>query len=116
MATKNNPGAFNCYDNAHPDEPMFVLLGRDKDAPALVEAWADERQEAGEYAHVVEDARLCAQQMRDWRECYYCKEPFKPDTACPGRDDPGGPCRRVVDVEACTSGDDPEPEEVDGDA
>ncbi|HAW11807.1 MAG TPA: aspartate decarboxylase, partial [Chloroflexi bacterium] len=29
MGTKNNPGKFDCYDDAHPDEPMFVLLGRD---------------------------------------------------------------------------------------
>lgn len=36
MGTKNNPGAFDCYANAEPDEPMFVLLGRDKHAPAPV--------------------------------------------------------------------------------
>lgn len=29
MGTKNNPGAFDCYANAEPDEPMFVLLARD---------------------------------------------------------------------------------------
>ena len=29
MATKNNPGKFDCYTNAEPDEPMFILLGRD---------------------------------------------------------------------------------------
>ena len=36
MGTKNNPGVFDCYANAEPDEPMFVLLGRDKDAATLV--------------------------------------------------------------------------------
>lgn len=36
MGTKNNPGTFDCYANAAPDEPMFVLLGRDKHAPLLV--------------------------------------------------------------------------------
>lgn len=39
MGTKRNPGDFDCYANAEPDEPMFVLLGRDPLAPALVELW-----------------------------------------------------------------------------
>ena len=26
MGTKNNPGKFDCYANAKPDEPLFVLL------------------------------------------------------------------------------------------
>lgn len=41
MGTKNNPGTFDCYANAKPDEPMFVLLARDKKAPEIVRAWAD---------------------------------------------------------------------------
>lgn len=40
MATKNNPGAFDCYAAAEPDEPMFVLLGRDPTAVAIVRLWA----------------------------------------------------------------------------
>lgn len=40
MGTKNNPGEFDCYANADPDEPMFVLLGRDPDAVILVRLWA----------------------------------------------------------------------------
>jgi hypothetical protein len=28
MGTKNVPGKFDCYANALPDEPTFVLLGR----------------------------------------------------------------------------------------
>jgi hypothetical protein len=40
MGTKNNPGKFDCYEAAHPDEPMFVLLGRDPLAPHLVRLWA----------------------------------------------------------------------------
>ena len=39
MGTKNNPGTFDCYANAEGDEPMFVLLGRDKHAPTLVWLW-----------------------------------------------------------------------------
>lgn len=30
MGTKNQPGSFDCYANAKGDEPLFVLLGRDK--------------------------------------------------------------------------------------
>lgn len=43
MATKNNPGPFDCYANAGPDEPMFILLGRDALAPSLVRLWAHAR-------------------------------------------------------------------------
>ena len=66
MATKNNPGAFDCYSNAEPDEPMFVLLGRDRDAPALVEKWARTRELLGEDPAKVEEARQCAEDMRAW--------------------------------------------------
>jgi hypothetical protein len=40
MGTKLEPGKFDCYANAEPDEPMFVLLGRDALAPSLVNIWA----------------------------------------------------------------------------
>lgn len=75
MGTKNNPGSFDCYTNADPDEPMFVLLGRDRSAPELVEAWADRREArivAGEAPESdrakVAEARDCAKAMRAWRE------------------------------------------------
>lgn len=29
MGTKSNPTQFDCYANALPDEPMFILLARD---------------------------------------------------------------------------------------
>lgn len=41
MGTKNNPGKFDCYDKAHDDEPIFVLLGRDPNAPLLIDMWAE---------------------------------------------------------------------------
>ena len=44
MSTKNNPGPFDCYANAEPDEPMFVLLARDRHAAALVHLWAAMRR------------------------------------------------------------------------
>lgn len=40
MGTKNNPGAFDCYAKAAPDEPLFTLLARDSLAPHLTQIWA----------------------------------------------------------------------------
>jgi hypothetical protein len=67
MGTKNNPGAFDCYANAHPDEPMFVLLARDKHAPSLVCLWADLRALTGEDPAKVNEARECAEGMVLWQ-------------------------------------------------
>lgn len=69
MGTKNNPGDFDCYANADPDEPMFILLGRDPFAPQLVEAWAALRREAGDDPTKIQEALDCAEAMRrDLRE------------------------------------------------
>lgn len=67
MGTKNQPGNFDCYANAEPDEPMFVLLARDPDAPALVVAWAEARRARGENEAKVFEALQCAANMREWR-------------------------------------------------
>lgn len=66
MGTKNNPGAFDCYANAEPDEPMFVLLGRDKHAPTLVWLWAVLRELDGEEPEKVKEARGCCIHMMEW--------------------------------------------------
>lgn len=70
MGTKNNPGKFDCYANAEPNEPMFILLGRDPHAAAAVRKWADDREEmigAGEKPEtdwpMVIEARQCAEAM-----------------------------------------------------
>lgn len=63
MGTKNNPGTFDCYENAGPDEPMFVLLGRDRHAPALVRLWALMRSDEGEDFRKIEEAFQCANAM-----------------------------------------------------
>lgn len=68
MGTKNNPGTYDCYANAEPDEPMFILLGRDPFAPALVEYWANIRESVRGPSAKVEEARACAASMRRWRE------------------------------------------------
>lgn len=76
MATKNNPGAYDCYAKAHPDEPMFVLLGRDQSAALLVRLWAlvrHGRVESGARppsdAEKVAEALKCADDMEA-----YCKK------------------------------------------
>lgn len=38
--SKLNPGVEDCYTEALPDEPLFVLLARDPQAPKLVREWA----------------------------------------------------------------------------
>lgn len=74
MGTKNNAGEFDCYANALPDEPMFILLARDPAAPDLVNDWADCRAaeicsgcRPKEDQAMVEEARKCATDMRLWR-------------------------------------------------
>lgn len=73
MGTKNNPGKFDCYANAEPDEPMFVLLGRDPTAALVVTFWRamrmqlcpDDARLALEH-HKLEEARTCSLAMETW--------------------------------------------------
>lgn len=74
MGTKLQPGQFDCYANAEPDEPMFILLARDPAAPLAIEDWADIRskmiwhgQKPASDWPMIQEARECAQRMRDWR-------------------------------------------------
>lgn len=39
MGTKDNPGEFDAYAKAEPDEPIFVLLARDLEAPLVIHIW-----------------------------------------------------------------------------
>jgi hypothetical protein len=66
MGTKNNPGAFDCYAAAKPDEPMFILLGRDPMAASLVRRWAMARHYEGEPTAKVIEALDCADAMDAW--------------------------------------------------
>lgn len=66
MGTKNNPGHFDCYTKAHPDEPMFVLLGRDELGSALVNLWATAKESLEGKTDKVIEARHCAYQMMIW--------------------------------------------------
>ncbi len=67
MGTKLKPGKFDCYANAAPDEPMFVLLARDPLAPILVRLWADLREHAAGNPSKVFEARDCAIDMEKWK-------------------------------------------------
>ena len=77
MSTKNNPGDYDCYENAEPDEPMFVLLARDQDASATVRSWAyayaKRKFRPGAPKRVYkkyDEARRCADDMDRWRSSH----------------------------------------------
>ena len=77
MGTKNNPGEWDCYTNAEPDEPMFVLLARDRSAPALVRKWAENRTNEIPQTtskEKIAEARACADAMEVWQR----EHPKKP--------------------------------------
>lgn len=63
MGTKNNPGRFDCYGAAEADEPIFILIGRDPSAGALVREWVKMRQAAGEGGDKIMEALDCAAAM-----------------------------------------------------
>lgn len=73
MSSKLNPGDYDCYAKAEPDEPMFILLGRDRDASTMVKMWAFLRMEQiamglrpeSDRAQVSEAMR-CATEMEIW--------------------------------------------------
>ncbi len=64
MGTKENPGAFDCYTRAEPDEPMFVLLGRDPASAILIEAWIALR--ANDDPAKLVEAKACADDCYAW--------------------------------------------------
>ena len=78
MGTKRNPGKFDCYEKADPDEPMFILLGRDPMAANTVRQWAAwrHRQECADrgipwnpevpVSPKILEALDCADAMDEW--------------------------------------------------
>jgi hypothetical protein len=66
-------GKKTCMGYAHPDEMVFVLLGRDIAAPATIRAWVTERLRLGKNApddEQIVEALACAETMeregRQW--------------------------------------------------
>jgi hypothetical protein len=72
MGTKNNPGKFDCYSRAEPDEPVFVLLGRDPVASLVIEYWAELRAvlSTSDEPEKLNEAMDCARAMRAWAEAH----------------------------------------------
>lgn len=78
MSTKNAPGGeFDCYRDAKPDEPMFVLLARDWKSPGLVRQWAKVYCEShygpsgwrdAAHERKYNEALECAASMERWRD------------------------------------------------
>lgn len=69
MGTKNQPGRFDCYDAAEPDEPIFILLARDPVAADLVREWVKRRQalDGGSEGDKHMEALACAASMDVFR-------------------------------------------------
>lgn len=70
MATKNRPGKFDCYTAAAPDEPMFVLLARDRAAPIAIWAWIEERLKTGKNDigdEQIQEAFYCMADIIRWQ-------------------------------------------------
>lgn len=89
MGTKNDPGKYDCHTKAHPDEPMFTLLGRDPTAYHLVRIWTalswghfamarvalddaiaeiSVRAAALQPEHKLLEALACSDRMKEWLE------------------------------------------------
>ena len=73
MSTKNNPGAFRCFEAALPDEHIFTILARDPAGPATLRYWASERKALGKTENTddrdrIDDALRDALLMETWRE------------------------------------------------
>ncbi len=59
----------SCLNRAAPDEPLFVLLGRDPAAPSIIRAWVGERLRLGKNGpgdEQVVEAESAAQAMEEW--------------------------------------------------
>jgi len=73
MGTKNNPSKFDVdLSNLDPDEPFFILRGRDNLSADLVETWALRAKAQGTDHDKVRSAFECVDEMRKWK---YRKDP-----------------------------------------
>jgi hypothetical protein len=58
----------SCWNKARDDERVFVLLARDRAAPAAIRAWVDERRRLGLNVFMdpqIQEALDCADRMED---------------------------------------------------
>lgn len=76
MGTKNNPGRYDCYANAEPDEPMFILLGRDPTASLVVTFWRAIKNEMKAQGtsqmsdEKIDEAITCSLEMEKWAKAH----------------------------------------------
>ncbi len=64
-------GALNgvgCLGKSHADEPVFVLVARDKASSMVVRDWADMAEKLGTKTEKLWEARELADRMQAWRE------------------------------------------------
>lgn len=66
MGTLNKPGKYDCYSKLEPDEPHFVLMGRDPVAWILVPMWCAFREQLTLEPEKQAEAMECALAMRKW--------------------------------------------------
>ncbi len=85
MGTKIKPGLYDCYANAEPDEPVFVLLARDSFAPMLVRLWAQMRHLVDPNSAKPCEAIDCAHAMEKW-SCDHPDRGFKIPPPNKGKD------------------------------
>lgn len=104
MSTKNNPGAFRCYEAALPDEHIFTILARDPAGPATLRYWAAERKALGKTETPddrdrIEDAYRDALLMETWREANLGVGPDREPAwkLVKINDEEGGPIRQEKD-------------------
>lgn len=83
MGSKANPGRYDCYANALPDEPLFVLLARDPDFEEIVRIWALRRQQRIDRGaapptdkELVLEALQCAEDGATWRSKAISEHPI----------------------------------------
>lgn len=68
-------------DGIPDDEPVFLLRGQDRHAPATLRYWADRVEQAGGDPSLAAGAREQAERMQAWQDSRGAKEPNLPDEA-----------------------------------
>lgn len=72
MGTKNNPGKFDCYAKLEPDEPYFILRGKDPMGWLVVQVWVYLRKVSAHddlppaYVEKLNEAKVAADHMKAW--------------------------------------------------
>lgn len=81
MGTKLKPGDYDCHALAAPDEPLFTLLARDRDASVVVRIWAMLRMQQIDLGirpesdrAQVREALACATDMAIWHREHRMKQ------------------------------------------